>query len=190
MNDAEWEQVMHFMFMVHPGPGRPSGGARRCLDACCHAACMPKPWRELPPVHGKPDSVSRLFRRWAHAGLWSSMLKFVARERSGMEAVQYFICRAFRRAWRIQGWPGIILARRLGLHSALRAPAFQLPDPDLSERVHRELIFPLMPHLFTMRRSVAFAPLDVMSCANPRLGAHHPRHGLAMIRGCDTGRVC
>lgn len=69
-----------------------------------------------------------------------------------MEAVQDFICRAFRRAWRIQCLPGIILARRLGLHTALRAPAFQLPDPDLSERVHRELIFPLMPRLFTLRR--------------------------------------
>ena len=80
------------------------------------------------------------------------MLKFVARERSGMEAAQDFICREFRRAWRIQGLAGIILARRLGLHSALRAPALLLADPDLSERIHRELFFPLMPHPFTMRR--------------------------------------
>jgi len=141
MNDEEWEQVMHFMAFVHPGPGRPTiFGARRALDACFRAACFDGPWRALPASHGKPDSLHRLFRRWAHAGLWKMMLRFVAKERPGMEAIQYWVCRAFRRAWRIQGLAGLQLARRLGLDSAMRAPSWMLPDPDLSDYFHRTLL--------------------------------------------------
>ena len=140
MTDAEWEAVMHFMVFVHPGPGRPTiFGARRALDACFHAACAPGPWRKLSPHYGKPDSIARLFRRWAHAGLWSMMLKFVAKERPGLEAIQYWVCRAFRRAWRVQGLRGLTLARRLGLDSALRAPSWYLPDPDLSAFCTKQL---------------------------------------------------
>ncbi len=141
MTDEEWEAVMHFMVFVHPGPGRPTiFGARRALDGCFHAACFHGPWKDLPGAYGKPDSMSRLFRRWAHAGLWSMMLKFVAKERPGLEAIQYWVCRAFRRAWRIQGLAGLSLARRLGLDSALRAPSWMLPDSDLSEYYHKVLL--------------------------------------------------
>ncbi len=142
MTDAEWEAVMHFMVHVHPGPGRPTiWGARRSLDACFQAACSPLPWKQLPAVYGKPDSIHRLFRRWAHAGLWSMMLKFVAKERPGLEAIQYWVCRAFRRAWRIQGLGGLTLARRLGMDTALRAPSWLLPDADLSAFFH-EVLYP------------------------------------------------
>jgi transposase len=141
MDDEEWEAVMHFMVFVHPGPGRPTiHGARRALDACFHAACFAGPWKKLPAAFGKPDSIHRLFRRWTHAGLWKMMLKFVAKERPGLEAIQYWVCRAFRRAWRIQGLAGLRLARRLGLDSALRAPSWMLPDPDLSEYFHKVLL--------------------------------------------------
>jgi transposase len=141
MTDAEWEAVMHFMVFVHPGPGRPTiQGARRALDGCFHAACFDGPWKDVPATYGKPDSMSRLFRRWAHAGLWSMLLKFVAKERPGLEAIQYWVCRAFRRAWRIQGLAGLTLARRLGLDSALRAPSWYLPDADLSEYYHKVLL--------------------------------------------------
>ena len=147
LTDDEWERVMHFMVYVHPGPGRPTiAGARRSLDACFHAACMDGPWRSLPPHYGKPDSVARLFRRWAHAGLWKMMLRFVAKERPGLEAVQYWVCRAFRRSWRIYGLAGLTFARRLGMDSALRAASWLLPDQHLSE-YHRQV---LMPRLWEM----------------------------------------
>ena len=137
MTDAEWEAVMHFMVFVHPGPGRPTiNGARRSLDACFHAACFPGPWKRLPGAYGRPDSIHRLFRRWTHAGLWKMMLRFVAKERAGLEAIQYWVCRAFRRAWRLQGLAGLSLARRLGLDSALRGPSWYLPDADLSAFLH------------------------------------------------------
>jgi transposase len=152
MTDQEWEAIMHFMVFVHPGPGRQTIiGARRSLDACFHAACHPGPWHRLPAVYGKPDSIHRLFRRWAHAGLWSMLLKFVARERAGFEALQYWVCRAFRRAHRIQGLAGIVLARRLGLDSALRAPSWMLPDPDLSVFLRKRLVEPVADTLMARK---------------------------------------
>lgn len=142
MTDEEWEGVMHFMVYVHPGPGRTTIlGARRSLDACFHTACMDKPWPQLPEHYGKWNSIARLFRRWTHAGLWKRMLKFVAREQPGMRAIQYWVCRAFRRAWRIQGLGGLNLARRLGLDSALRAWSWDLPDSNLS-LYHQKLLWP------------------------------------------------
>ena len=48
-------------------------------------------------------------------------------------ALRYRVCCAFHRAIRFSGLRGIVLARRLGLYSALPAPSQWLPDPDLSE---------------------------------------------------------
>lgn len=155
MTDEEWEQVMHFMVFVHPGPGRQTiMGARRALDACFHAACFPGPWRALPAAYGKPDTIHRMFRRWAHAGLWSMLLKFVAKERPGLAAVQYWVCRAFRRAHRILGLGGVVLARRLGMDTALRAPSWYLPDPDLSATFHNRCMPPVAETLMDQPRGV------------------------------------
>ena len=48
--------------------------------------------------------------------------------------------RTYRRAWRILGVQGVVLARRLGFLSALRAPSVLLPDPDLSHSVKTRLL--------------------------------------------------
>ncbi|MHB0713459.1 transposase, partial [Roseomonas mucosa] len=52
------------------------------------------------------------------------------------------ICRAARRAYRILGLRLILLARRLGLRSALPGPPWLLPDPDLSETLRQTKIPP------------------------------------------------
>jgi hypothetical protein len=56
--------------------------------------------------------------------------------------LEYVVCRAYRLAWRVQGLRGIVLARRLGMGSAVRAPLSMLPDPVLSARFHRRFILP------------------------------------------------
>lgn len=66
-------------------------------------------------------------------------LTFVARERRGLEAIQYWVCRAFRRSWRIYGLAGLTFARRLGMDSALRAPSWLLPDSQLGCYMRRVL---------------------------------------------------
>ena len=54
--------------------GRPISDLRSRMNAIFHLACTTDPWRALPPEHGKPDTVSRYFRRLTHAGLWERLL--------------------------------------------------------------------------------------------------------------------
>ena len=77
-----------------PFPGRPPGDAgrppadtRARLDAIFRAVTLKRPkeqgggrgtWAQLPPEHGKPDTVSRTYRRWARANLWARLLAAVA----------------------------------------------------------------------------------------------------------------
>jgi hypothetical protein len=56
-----------------------------------------------------------------------------------LRRVESWICRAYRRAWRLLGVQGMALARRLGFLSALRGPSSLLPDPGLPEQVFRKL---------------------------------------------------
>ena len=129
--------------------GRPVRDPRARLDAIFWLAAhtepgrAPPPWTALPPEFGKPDTISRQFRRWARQGLWTKLLEALAdSSRPGitiLRRLESWICRAFRRAWRLLGVGGMALARRLGFLSALRGPSWLLPDPDLSEQVFSKL---------------------------------------------------
>jgi transposase len=155
MTDAEWDRIMHIMIHVHPDRGRFTVlGARRSLDACFHAACMDGPWRALPEHYGKWGTVARLFRRWTHAGLWKRMLAFVAEDRVGLEHIQYYVCRAFRRAWRIHDHAGLTFARKLGMDSALRAASWELPDANLSQYLQNVLWPRIRPAVMEGPRTV------------------------------------
>ena len=149
LSDDEWAALAPFVLRA-AGPGRPMRDPRQRLDAvfwlAAHARLPGRsllPWQALPPGFGKPDTVSRQFRRWAQAGLWSRLLRALADpDRPGiriLRRLESWICRSYRRAWRVLGVPGVALARRLGFLSALRGPPWFLPDPDLSGYVHRLL---------------------------------------------------
>jgi len=133
LNDLEWAVLLPYVFH-RTGPRVKD--LRQRLDAMFWMACQPATtaWAALPAVFGKPDTVSRQFRRWAHAGTWMSLLQEV-----GLVRLASWICRAFRRATRIQGLRGILLARRLGLMSALRGPPHLVADPELSEHLLRHM---------------------------------------------------
>lgn len=72
-------------------------------------------------------------------GVWSRLLALAARRRAPrpLKAVLDWLCAAHRRTYRLLGLPVLVLARRLGLRNALPSPSWMLPDPDLSEFVHR-----------------------------------------------------
>jgi transposase len=150
LTDVEWEAVASYLWvhgcgMAAPGqarPGRPLPDPRGRLDVIFRAVTLKRPeggraaWSALPENFGRPDTISRTFRRWAAAGLWARLLAEVAcpTAPAALKRLTYFICCAFRRAVRIIGKDAAIaLARRLKLHSALPAPSTYLPDAGLSE---------------------------------------------------------
>jgi transposase len=146
LTDAEWEWLRpHLPGTTAGGPGRPLADARARLDAIFRAVTLKRPreqgggraaWNALPPEFGRADTVSRAYRRWARLHLWARLLCLVARMAEPppvAEGLRYRICCAFRRGIRLMGLRALMLARRLGLYSALPAPSQYLPDPDLSE---------------------------------------------------------
>jgi hypothetical protein len=141
MTDDEWEQIRPLIVQTG-APGRPMQDPRRRLDACFYAACMPEAWHHLPEEFGNFETVSRTFRRWAERGVWDNLLLWAASGRMGLDGLEYIICRAFRRAWRVVGLAGLKLARRVGLLTALRAPPHWLPDPDLSAFLRKHMLAP------------------------------------------------
>ena len=136
--DAEWDALLPFV-LVREGPGRPLKDARRRMDALFWVAASGSAWRTVPGRFGKPDTVSRHFRRLCHAGLWERLLKALARPDCppALLAIEHWVVSACRRAARLRGLGLLVLARRLGLLSALRAPSHLLPKPGLSELVER-----------------------------------------------------
>ena len=156
LSNDEWAHLAPYLaahgcgLAPTPRPGRPPVDTRARLDAIFRAVSLKGPrggrgaWSLLPAEHGKPDTVSRSFRRWAHANLWARLLAAVAGPGcpAPLRRLTWLICCAFRRATRIMGLRAILLARRLGLYSALPAPAILLPDPDLSES-----LWPVLPAL-------------------------------------------
>ena len=140
LTDAEWAALCPFV-IVQDRPGRPLKDARRRMDAIFWVAAAACPWRELPPRYGKPDTVSRHFRRFCHLGLWERLLKALSWPESpqALRDIAHWIVGACRRAARLCGLRIVVLARRLGFLSALRAPSHMLPKPDLSEMVDRWL---------------------------------------------------
>jgi transposase len=162
LTDAEWEEVAPFLAAHGCGlsftrrAGRPPVDTRARLDAIFRAVTLKAPrggrgaWRQLPEEFGKPDTVSRTYRRWARANLWARLLVEVACPTCPpvLRRLTYFICCAFRRAVRVMGLRAIILARRLRLFSALPASSNLLYDPDLSET-----LAPILPN--TLQRMLA-----------------------------------
>jgi transposase len=126
--------------------GRSIGDLRGRMDAIFHLACTTAPWSALPPEHGKPDTVSRYFRRLTHAGLWERLLEALKENdpKHPLNEIAPLIFRACRRAVRLRGLKFLVLIRRLGFLQALNGPPDKLPNPDLSESL-RHTRFPPYP---------------------------------------------
>lgn len=108
------------------------------LDALFHVALSRRPWREMPAHFGKPDSVSRQLRRWMQAGVMDALLRAaVTPTFAGLRAR---ICGAWRRAARLARMSSLLLARRIAPFEALPAAPWFIPNPALSEIVHRGLL--------------------------------------------------
>lgn len=144
MTDAEWAALLPFLAAAKKSPaGRPIANLRDRIDAIFQAVTINLPWSQFRTRAAATDTIARQFRRLAHAGAWTQLLKAAADPASPapIKAIADWIAAAHRRAIRILGLAGILLARRLRLPLALPAPSWLLPDPDLSGTLHRLMTF-------------------------------------------------
>ncbi|WP_458094940.1 transposase [Roseomonas sp. WA12] len=139
LTDDAWQALLPYVLPRAP-QGRRIGDLRHRMNAIFHLASTPgDPWRTLPAHYGRPDTVSRFFRRVTHNGLWHRLLEVLAETAPNhpLRTIEYAICRATRRAARLGGMPLLLLIRRLNLRTALNGPPWLLPDPLLSEMLTR-----------------------------------------------------
>jgi transposase len=137
LTDAEFALLLPFLHGRSPR-GRQVGDLRARLDGIFYLSSTIDPWRTLPERYGKPDTVSRWFRRLTATGFWSTLVERLARapRRDPIHALRYRLCRACRRAARLLGLRFNARLRQLGLAEALPGPPWMVCNPNLSETIH------------------------------------------------------
>ncbi len=172
LTDSEWAALAPLLRPAAPR-GRPPQNLRATWDAIFWIACSKLPWHHLPQTLGRADSAHRALRRATKAGLLDRLLIAVSRHPLATEALlslEWRVARAWRRAARLMSMASLMLARRLGMASALPAPPDCIPDPTLSETITR-LSNLLLAELRQGRGHRLFAPLRGLLRAaqgNPR----------------------
>jgi transposase len=139
LTDPEWAALAP---LLRPGSlrGRPPKNLRATWDAIFWVACSKLPWHHLPPHLGRADSAHRALRRAAKTGVLDRLLVAVSRHPLATEtlaSLEWRVARAFRRASRLMATASLMLARSLGMASALPAAPEYIPNPTLSESVTR-----------------------------------------------------
>jgi transposase len=129
MTDAEWAEILPHLRTVVMGEGRPLRDARQRIDGMFQVAVSGLPWHTLPEDYGKPDTVSRHFRRLAHMGLWLRLVGACANPAASpaLRRIEYFICRAARRAMRILGMDGAQAVQGVGMLTAMPVWSIYMP---------------------------------------------------------------
>ena len=142
LDDAEWAAVLPHLKVVAMGEGRPLRDARQRIDGIFRTAVSGQPWHRLPAEYGKPDTVSRHFRRLARMGLWMRLVGACADRQASpaLRRIEYFICRAARRAMRILGLEAALMAERLGLLTAMPVLPVYLTRPLFFEQVRTSMV--------------------------------------------------
>jgi transposase len=126
MTDAEW----HALAAHLPTRGRPPRDRRATWDAVFWVACSTLPWAALPPELGRPDTTHSALLYAARTGLLDTLLIAASRHPfadPAMESLEWRVCCAVRRASRQLRPETLMLARDLGLASALYCPPESVP---------------------------------------------------------------
>ena len=75
LRDEHWQRIEHLL------PGKAGDKGRHCkdnrlfVDGVLWIARTGAPWRDLPEVFGKWNSVFVRFRRWAKKGVWQRIFE-------------------------------------------------------------------------------------------------------------------
>ena len=128
LSDAEWAVIEPELKRV-TYRGRPLRDARGRINAMLQIAVTGLPWRAVPRLAGSPDTISRHFRRLAQAGLWTRLVG-MARAPDAPKALKrldYWLCRAARRAMRVLGLAAAQAMERLGALTAMPVLPVYMP---------------------------------------------------------------
>ena len=75
LTDKQWNLVSPLLPGKITDPGRTGTNNRRSLEGIIWILRTGSPWRDLPPVFGKWNTVHRRFRRWVKAGVFDRIFE-------------------------------------------------------------------------------------------------------------------
>jgi transposase len=130
MADPHWHALAPF---VTHRIGRPPRDPRLRWDAIFYVACSDRPWAALPRWLGNPGTAHSTLIHAARTGVLDRLLLAVSRHpfaSEEMAPLEWRVVRAVRRASRQLGPATLLLARSLGLVSALYCDPAELPAPE------------------------------------------------------------
>jgi transposase len=88
MTDEEWTIFAPLLTTPCSRGGRPPKNHRHRLDGILWICRTGAPWRDLPAVFGKWDSVWKQFRRWCESGAWDLLLQELADSGGALDMLQ------------------------------------------------------------------------------------------------------
>jgi putative transposase len=80
LTDRQWLLIEPHLPGKATDPGRTAQDNRLFVEAVLWIVRTASPWRDLPGVFGKWNSVFQRFGRWSKAGVWWSLFKALADE--------------------------------------------------------------------------------------------------------------
>jgi transposase len=88
LSDRQWKLIEP---VLPSGPGKPDRNGndnRMSLEGMIWICRTGAPWRDLPEVFGKWDTVYRQFRRWVAAGVFDSIFDEIGDELLLLSAIR------------------------------------------------------------------------------------------------------
>jgi putative transposase len=70
LSDEQWRRIEKLCVGKPEDPGGTGADNRMFVEAVMWIARTGSPWRDLPPVFGKWNSVFVRFNRWSEGGVW------------------------------------------------------------------------------------------------------------------------
>ena len=78
LTDTQWQKMARHCLGKVTDPGRTGGDGRLFLEAVLWIARTGSPWRDLPPMFGKWNSVFKRFRDWVKADVFKRIFEAVS----------------------------------------------------------------------------------------------------------------
>ena len=75
LTNNQWKRIEPLLTGKVTDPGRTAVSNRRTVEGILWILRTGAPWRDLPPIFGKWNTVHRRFRRWVQAGVFDKIFE-------------------------------------------------------------------------------------------------------------------